>query len=87
MVSGASASEHGVVSGILNLSRNLGLVTGASAMGAIFAWGTAAQDVMTASPEAIYRGLHATFAVAAVLIVVSLLISFRPGLARRSVRD
>jgi EmrB/QacA subfamily drug resistance transporter len=29
--------ERGVVSGLLNLSRNLGLITGASAMGAVFA--------------------------------------------------
>ncbi len=77
IMSGSGIAERGVVSGILNLSRNLGLVTGAAAMGAVFAWGTAAHDVMTASPEAITRGMHATFAVAAVLIVISLLILLR----------
>lgn len=77
IMSGSALAERGVVSGILNLSRNLGLVTGASAMGAIFAWGTAAHDIMMASPDAIARGMHATFAVAAALIAMSLLVSPR----------
>lgn len=75
----ASAAERGVVSGLLNLSRNLGLITGASAMGAVFAWGTAVRDVVTASPKAITAGMHSTFGIAAILIVVSLLISVRAG--------
>ena len=33
IMTGTSAAERGIVSGVLNLSRNLGLVTGASAMG------------------------------------------------------
>ena len=33
--------QRGVVSGMLNLSRNLGLVTGASVMGAVFALASA----------------------------------------------
>jgi EmrB/QacA subfamily drug resistance transporter len=35
----SDARERGVVSGLLNLSRNLGLITGASLMGAVFASG------------------------------------------------
>ena len=31
--------QRGVISGLLNLSRNLGLITGASVMGAVFALG------------------------------------------------
>lgn len=82
-----SVADRGVVSGLLNLSRNLGLVTGASAMGAVFAWGTAARDVVTASPKAIVTGMHSTFVVATILLVVSLLISFRaaPGDQERAV--
>ena len=34
-----AAEERGLLSGLLSLSRNLGLVTGASAMAALFAWG------------------------------------------------
>jgi MFS family permease len=72
---GTSSSERGLVSGLLNLSRNLGLVTGASTMGAIFAWGTAARDVVTASPAAIVAGSHSTFVVAGILLFGSLLVS------------
>jgi MFS family permease len=67
--------QRGVVSGMLNLSRNLGLITGASVMGAVFALGSAARNMATAGPEAVAAGMHATFGVAAALIVVSLAIA------------
>jgi MFS family permease len=67
--------QRGVISGLLNLSRNLGLITGASVMGAVFALGAAATDMMTARPEAVAAGMQLTFAVAAVLIVVALAIA------------
>jgi MFS family permease len=51
--------RRGLVSGLLNLSRNLGLVTGASLMGAVFVAG----------------GLRATFAVAAALVLAALAIA------------
>lgn len=60
--------RRGVVSGLLNLSRNLGLVTGASVMGAVFALGAATADVTAAPPAAVASGTRATFAAAAVLI-------------------
>jgi predicted MFS family arabinose efflux permease len=37
--------QRGVVSGMLNLSRNLGFVTGASVMGAVFALALSARDI------------------------------------------
>jgi MFS family permease len=67
--------RRGVVSGLLNLSRNLGLITGASAMGAVFAIAAAAPDTGTPSPEAVAAGLRATFAVAVLMIVVALVIA------------
>lgn len=67
-----SADERGVVSGILSLSRNLGLVTGASAMGAVFSLASGAADVAQADPTAVHRGLQITFAVAAGLILFAL---------------
>jgi dipeptide/tripeptide permease len=60
----SAPGERGVVAGLLSLSRNLGLITGASAMGAVFAL---AQD-----PE---QGLHLTFAVAAILMAAGLAIA------------
>jgi MFS family permease len=67
--------RRGVVSGLLNLSRNLGLVTGASAMGAVFAIASATTDVATALPAAVASGMQVTFAVATALIAVALAIA------------
>ena len=52
--------QRGLVSGLLNLSRNLGLITGASSMGAVFA----------------AAGMRATCWVAAVLIGVALAVAW-----------
>ncbi len=57
-----------MISGTLNLSRNLGLVSGAAVMGAVFAWASASSDVTTAPPEAVSTGLRVTFTVAALLV-------------------
>ena len=77
--------QRGVISGMLNLSRNLGLITGASAMGAVFALASATTDIATARPEAVATGMRITFAVAAGLIVVALAIA--AGTYRRSLRN
>jgi MFS family permease len=68
------AQQRGVVSGLLGLSRNLGLITGASVMGAVFAFGTASEDILQAQPEAIAQGMRLTFAVAAGLILLALVL-------------
>ncbi len=67
--------QRGVISGLLNLSRNLGLITGASVMGAVFAVASPTADVTAAHPEAVATGMRITFAVAAALIVVALAIA------------
>jgi MFS family permease len=67
--------QRGVISGMLNLSRNLGLITGASVMGAVFALASATIDITTAPPEAVAAGMRITFAVAAILIVGALAIA------------
>ena len=67
--------ERGVVSGLLNLSRNLGLITGASAMGPVFAAAASTIDITTAPPDAIATGMRTTFAVAGVLILLALAIA------------
>ena len=64
-----------MMSGLLTLARNLGLVTGASAMGAVFAF--FAGDVATAMPEAVATGMRVTYAVAGVLGAVALGMSLR----------
>ena len=80
-----SADRRGVVSGLLNLSRNLGLVTGASVMGAVFAAAVAASDMAGAAPAAVAWGMQVTFAVAGLLTVAALAVAIA-GRALRGVR-
>lgn len=78
--------QRGVISGILSLSRNLGLITGASVMGTVFALGSGTTNIITARPETVATGMRITFAVAAALIVVALAIaSVSHALSRRAV--
>jgi EmrB/QacA subfamily drug resistance transporter len=79
------SDQRGVISGMLNLSRNLGLITGASAMGAVFALASATTDIATARPEAVATGMRITFAVAALLIIIALALA--AGTYRRSLRN
>jgi EmrB/QacA subfamily drug resistance transporter len=71
------AAQRGVISGLLSLSRNIGLITGASVMGAIFAAAARTTDVTTARPEAIADGMRMTFCVATGLLVAALCIAYR----------
>jgi MFS family permease len=64
--------QRGVVSGLLNLSRNLGLVTGASVMGAVFALASDGAGGTIARGEAAATGMHVTFAAAAALVFAAL---------------
>ena len=70
------ADQRGVMSGMLNLSRNLGLISGASVMGAVFDLASGTTDITTASPEAVATALRITFGLAAMLIVAALAIAF-----------
>lgn len=67
--------RRGTTSGMLNLSRNIGLVAGASVMGAIFALASGGGDLAAARPDAIAAGMHVTFAVAASLVLAALAIA------------
>ncbi|WP_295953960.1 MFS transporter [Rhodoferax sp.] len=69
------ADQRGVVSGLLSLSRNLGLITGTSVMGAIFAFAAGTSDITTAQPEAVATGLQSTFAFAAMLLIAAVAIA------------
>ncbi|MGO7960308.1 MFS transporter [Rhizobium leguminosarum] len=69
------SEQRGVISGMLNLSRNLGLITGASVMGAVFAFSSGTPDITAAHPKAIASGMRMTFALAAALIVAALVIA------------
>lgn len=75
VMTGVQPQQRGVVSGLLNLSRNLGLITGAAVMGAVFVFGAGGGDIVTARPGAVAAGTRITFAVAAVLVAVALAIA------------
>lgn len=67
----AGPERRGVVSGLLGLARNLGLVTGASAMGAVYAVSAAGAGSVAAGAEA---GMRWTFGVAAALVAGAVLL-------------
>lgn len=75
IMTGIRPEQRGIVSGMLSLSRNLGLVTGAAVMGAVFAFAAAATDITAAAPDAVAAGMRTTFAVAAGLIVLAFAIA------------
>ena len=80
------SDQTGVISGTLNLSRNFGVIIGASVMGAVFAYASAPIDITTARLEAGATGMRISFAVAAILIVVALAIASEShALSRRAV--
>jgi len=83
VMTGVDPDQRGITSGMLNLSRNLGLITGASAMGAVFALAAGTMDPEMAGREAVANGMRVTFAVAAGLVVVALAIAQRVSAARR----
>jgi hypothetical protein len=70
-----SPGQRGVTSGMLNLSRNLGLITGASVMGAVFSLAAGTSEIKTATADAVAAGMHVTFLVAAALIAVAVVIT------------
>lgn len=76
--------RRGTVSGLLGLSRNIGLIAGASIMGLVFALGVGATDVIHASASAIASGMRLTFLVAGALAMTAFaLVVFRQGRRKR----
>lgn len=71
VMSTIAPENRGVISGMLNLSRNLGLITGASAMGALFAFAAGSIHFTQVRPSDIAAGMRFSFAVAAGLSLVS----------------
>ncbi len=84
VMSGVSAAQRGVVSGVLSLARNLGLITGASVMGAVFSIASRTSGLAIASPDAIATGLHLTFGLAAALLMLARVAAGRAGIASGS---
>ena len=75
VMSNVAPDRRGLVSALLNLSRNLGLITGASVLGAVFALASNSIDINAAPPEAVASGMRVTFMVAWGLIGTACLIA------------
>lgn len=77
----ARPEQRGLVSGLLALARNLGLITGASLMGALFA--SVAGDAATATPDTVTEGMRFAFRIAAGMAAAAFLLSLTTLRARR----
>ena len=71
----APEAQRGMVAGLLGLSRNLGFMTGAAAMGALFSLRAGSADIAQASPAAVGAAFSVTFVVAAGLGVLAMLVA------------
>ncbi|APC22351.1 hypothetical protein BME99_26900 [Pseudomonas protegens] len=69
--------QRGLTAGLAEPVAQPRLISGAAAMGALFAWGSGPQ----ASVEAVSRGMHWTFGVAALLMLLALLSAGRNRLS------
>lgn len=76
VMTSVTADQRGTVSGLLNLARYLGLITGASAVGAIFIAASGAPDMAQATPAAVAAGTCATFLVGAALGAAALALTW-----------
>lgn len=72
LIAAIDPRARGAAAGMLGLTRNLGLIVGASAMGAVFAWSVGPTGVVDAPPAAVAAGVRLTFQIAALLIGVAI---------------
>ncbi|MDI6838679.1 MAG: MFS transporter, partial [Rhizobiaceae bacterium] len=79
-LAGVPSDRRGTVSGLLGLSRNIGLVAGAAVMGTVFALGAGTEDLAHAAPAAIAAGMRLTFFAAGGLMITAIAVV---GLAGR----
>ncbi|WAJ37610.1 MFS transporter [Pseudomonas sp. GOM7] len=77
-------AQRGTVSGLLGLSRNLGLIAGAAVMGAVFAAAAGTDAFALAPASAMAQGMQQTFALATVMMLGAAGIAFcqRTAIAR-----
>lgn len=76
--------QWGAAAGLLALSRNMGLIVGASAMSSLFAFGVGQEDILKASASMIASGQQVVFGVACLFMLVALAFGFRQSSAPRT---
>ena len=72
---GAREDQRGMVSGLLGLSRNLGFMTGASVMMALFAAATGTRQIIDAAPGMVGYAFTVTFLTAAAMVACAFCIA------------
>lgn len=72
VLANVTTHQQGTVSGVLTLSRNIGLIAGASVMGAVFAFGVGTGDITRAAPAAIESGMVFTFLLAGAMMIAAI---------------
>ena len=72
MTANVPVDQRGAVSGLLSLSRNIGLISGASFMGAVFTVGVGSSAIEDADYGAILDGMQTTFLLGGVSILIAL---------------
>lgn len=75
---------RGAAAGLLGFTRNLGLIAGVWAMGAVFAWAAGPTNVTEARPDVIASAVLITFRIAALLIGVAIAVVLFGRAVRRS---
>ncbi|MDE8741852.1 MFS transporter [Pectobacterium polaris] len=71
-------NQRGTVSGLLNLSRNIGLIAGASIMGQVFALGVGTEDFTHADHASLANGMQLTFFLAGGMALVAIAFAYLP---------
>lgn len=82
VMSTVSQEQRGTLSGLLSLSRNLGLILGASVMGAVFAFAAGTSTIEDATADEVAAGMQLTFLLAGALMVAASAIVFGPAFAK-----
>lgn len=75
-MSAVARERRGTAAGVLGLSRNLGLVTGSSVLGTLFATAAGATGQAAATADALDSGLRLVFGIAAACLAAACLASF-----------
>ncbi|WP_209090659.1 hypothetical protein [Agrobacterium tumefaciens] len=68
--------RRGTVSGLLGLSRDIGLIAGASAMGAVFSFAVGTDDLNNATTAATATGMRLTFLLSCAMMIVAIVVAF-----------
>ena len=82
----AREDQRGMVSGLLGLSRNIGFVSGASVMGAVFSAAAGTREIAKAVPKTIASAFTATFLIAAGVIALAILVALASRVSNAQLR-